>query len=247
MIFHEESDGLKSAIILAAGIGSRLHPLTNEIPKCCIEVSGKSIIRRITDQLLVCDPLMEIIVVAGYKFQVVENEMRSYPENIILVENKEYLTTNNMESCRIGIGMREPSEKGCLIINGDCVYSQDTIRKVYKSDKSCIATDSSTYNEENMKILISNDKVTSISKSITENQGGITAIDLYNFSASDLEILHSIMKKYNEAGDRNKWTEVAINDFLSLQETTVSSLDIAGERWMEIDNHDDLEMARNLW
>jgi len=247
LIFHEESEGLKSAIILAAGIGSRLYPLTKETPKCCIEVSGKSIIRRITDQLLTCDPLMEIIVVAGYKFRIVEDEMRNYPENIILVENKEYLTTNNMESCRIGIGMRESSGNGCLIINGDCVYSQDIIRKVYESDESCIAIDSSTYNEENMKILISNNKVTAISKSISEKQGGITAIDLYNFSASDLEILNSIMKKYNEVGDRNKWTEVAINEFLSLQETSVSPLDITGEQWMEIDNHDDLEMARNLW
>ena len=62
---------MKSAIILAAGIGSRLAPLTDDIPKCCIEVSGKSIIRRITDQLLICDPHMEIIVVAGYKFHIV--------------------------------------------------------------------------------------------------------------------------------------------------------------------------------
>ncbi|MBH33091.1 MAG: hypothetical protein CMB75_01655 [Euryarchaeota archaeon] len=238
---------MKSAIILAAGIGSRLFPLTKETPKCCIEVSGKSIIRRITDQLLSCDPHMEIIVVAGYKFQVVEEEMKRYPENIILIENKEYLTTNNMESCRIGIKMRKSPDKGCLIINGDCAYSQDIIRRVYESDRSCIATDSSIFNEENMKILISNDKVTAISKSITEKQGGITSIDLYNFSAGDLEILNSIIEKYNQSGDRNKWTEVAINDLFSIQGISIQSLDIAGEKWIEIDNHDDLEMARNLW
>ena len=190
---------------------------------------------------------MEIIVVAGYKFHVVKDEMRDYPDNIILVENKEYLITNNMESCRIGLGMRKPSGEGCLIVNGDCVYSQDTIYKMYKSDKSCIATDSSTYNEENMKILITNDRVTAISKTITENQGGITSIDLYNFTANDLKILHSIMEKYNQSGNRNKWTEVAINDLLAIQEVSVSSLDIAGDKWMEIDNHDDLEKARNLW
>ena len=94
---------LKSAIILAAGVGSRLAPLTNDIPKCCVEVSGKSIIRRITDQLLTCDPSMEIIVVTGYKSQIVMDEMSGYPENVILIENEEYLTTNNMESCRLGI------------------------------------------------------------------------------------------------------------------------------------------------
>ena len=145
---------MKSAIILAAGIGSRLAPLTDEIPKCCIEVSGKSIIRRITDQLLICDPHMEIIVVAGYKFHIVNNEMKEYPENVILIENKEYLSTNNMESCRIGIGRRKTSAMGCMIINGDCVYSQSIIQKMYESDSSCIATDSSTYNEENNTYFI---------------------------------------------------------------------------------------------
>ena len=242
-----ESDGLKSAIILAAGIGSRLAPLTDEIPKCCIEVSGKSIIRRITDQLLMCDPHMEIIVVAGYKFHIVNNEMNEYPENVILIENKEYLSTNNMESCRIGIGRRKTSAMGCMIINGDCVYSQSIIQKMYESDSSCIATDSSTYNEENMKVLRSNKKAIEISKSITESQGGITAIDLYNFTKRDIDILNSIMENYNKSGDRNKWTEVAINDLLSFQGTSISLLDFSGEKWMEIDNHDDLEKARNLW
>ena len=238
---------MKTAIILAAGIGSRLAPLTKDIPKCCIEVCGKSIIRRITDQLLICDPNMEIIVVAGYKSDVVRNEMRNYPRNIIVIENKEYLTTNNMESCRIGIGIRKTATKGCLIINGDCVYSQNIIRKMYEFEKSCIATDSSRYNEENMKILVSDDEAIAISKSITEAQGGITAIDMYNFSAEDLKILHSIMENYSASGDRNKWTEVAINDLLCLEQTRISSVDIAGEKWMEIDNHDDLETARNLW
>ena len=238
---------MKTAIILAAGIGSRLAPLTNDIPKCCIEVCGKSIIRRITDQLLICDPHMEIIVVAGYKFSVVLDEMRDYPENTIVIENREYLTTNNMESCRFGIRIRKTTTKGCLIINGDCVYSQNIIRKMYESEKSCIATDSSKYNEESMKILISNDEAVAISKDITEEQGGITAIDMYNFSEEDLEILHSIMKNYNASGDRNKWTEVAINDLLSLKQTKIYSVDFAGEKWIEIDNHDDLETAGNLF
>ena len=238
---------MKSAIILAAGIGSRLAPLTDDIPKCCIEVSGKSIIRRITDQLLICDPHMEIIVVAGYKFHIVSNEMKEYPENVILIENKEYLSTNNMESCRIGIGGRKTPAMECMIINGDCVYSQSIIQKMYESDSSCIATDSSTYNEENMKVLRSNKKAIEISKSITESQGGITAIDLYNFTKRDIDILNSIMENYNKSGDRNKWTEVAINDLLSFQGTSISLLDFSGEKWMEIDNHDDLEKARNLW
>ena len=238
---------MKSAIILAAGVGSRLAPLTNDIPKCCVKVSGKSIIRRITDQLLKCDSSMEIIVVTGYKSHIVMDEMRDYPENVILIENKEYLTTNNMESCRIGIMRKNAISESCMIINGDCVYSQSIISNVYNSKNSCIAMDSSMFSEENMKILISSGRAIAISKSISEAQGGKTSIDLYNFLNSDLEILFSIMNEYNESDDRNKWTEVAISDLLSHEGSRILPLDISGEKWMEIDNHDDLERARSLW
>ena len=59
--------------------------------------------------------------------------------------------------------------------------------------------------------------------------------------------LYSIMEGYFQNQDRNKWTEVAINDLLKKTESNVGIVDISGERWMEIDNHDDLEAAQNLW
>jgi len=55
------------------------------------------------------------------------------------------------------------------------------------------------------------------------------------------------MVGYFQNMDRGKWTEVAINDLLIQPNSEIRTLDVAGEKWMEIDNHDDLEAARNLW
>ena len=86
-----------------------------------------------------------------------------------------------------------------------------------------------------------------ISKDLLESEGAITSIDFYNFKNNDIRKLHSIMEEYFRNLNRNLWTEVAINDLLSLQNSKINTLDVTGEKWMEIDDHHDLIAARNLW
>ena len=241
------SGQLKSAVILAAGIGSRLSPITDEIPKCCVKVNKKTMISRILDQLLSCNPDMKIHVIVGHLSNRVRSELTGYSHNIKIIENKEYLTTNNMESCRMGLAEHDLMAGDVLVINGDCVYSDRIVTLMHDADHSVIGTDSSKYQEENMKVLTRNGRAVAISKDILESQGGVTSIDFYNFTSGDINNLYSIMVGYFQNLDRRKWTEVAINDLLIQQNSDIRTLDVAGEKWMEIDNHDDLEAARNLW
>lgn len=238
---------MKSAVILAAGIGSRLSPITDDIPKCCVSVNNKSIIKRITDQLLSCNRYMTINVVVGYLSDVVRDEIADQPENVKIVENKEYRNTNNMESCRMGLLENDVMDGDILLINGDCVYSDSIISSMYGLDHSAICVDTSKYSEENMKTLTQGTRAIAISKEILESQGGVTSIDIYNFTNSDLRDLYKIMEGYFENKDRNKWTEVAINDLLKRPDSNVKTFDIAGKKWIEIDNHEDLNIARKLW
>lgn len=238
---------MKSAVILAAGIGSRLSPITNNTPKCCIRVKNKSMIVRITDQLLSCNEKMIINIVVGHLSDKVRDEMADYPNNVKIVENLEYQKTNNMESCRIGLEENDVMSGDLLIINGDCVYSDRIVTLMHGLKFSAIGIDTSRFSEENMKILTRSGRAVAISKDILESQGGLTSIDLYNFTNKDVIDLYSIMEGYFHRQDRNKWTEVAINDLLKKAESNVKIFDISGERWMEIDNHDDLEAAQNLW
>ena len=87
------------AIILAAGIGSRLRPLTNNIPKCLVEVNNKSIIEYQIDAYLEAK-VEEIIIITGYLSKhLVEFIQKKYKsENIKFIENKNYNDTNNMYS-----------------------------------------------------------------------------------------------------------------------------------------------------
>ena len=144
---------MKSAVILAAGIGSRLSPITNDIPKCCIRVKNKSMIVRITDQLLSCDKEMNINIVVGHLSDKVRDEMADYPENVKIIENLEYQNTNNMESCRIGLAENDVMSGDLLIINGDCIYSDRIVALMHGLKSSAIGINTSRFSEENMKIL----------------------------------------------------------------------------------------------
>jgi choline kinase len=235
---------MKTAIILAAGVGSRLRPLTDSTPKCCIKVGGVSLIRRVIGQIIAVDKNTIIYVVAGYLADILRAEMVGLSENVIMIENTDYLTTNNMESCRLALSAR--SQKGSsLILNGDCIYSSEIVSKMMHEEHSCIAADSSIFVEENMKIEVDGSTVINISKNIQPGTNVYTSIDIYNFTHMDLQKLLQIMEKYYYQKDLQQWTEVAICDLLS--ETKVRVLDISPSTWMEIDNHEDLENARLMF
>lgn len=235
---------MKTAIILAAGVGSRLRPLTETRPKCCVQVGNMSPIRRVVNQLQTIAPQMPIYIAVGYLADTVRAEVADLNPTIKFVENVEYAITNNMESCRIALEAR--TEIGpSLILNADCMYDDSIIAKMVSGEGNLIAADTSIYVDENMKVLIKDGSVERISKGIEAGLNVATSIDLYNFEASALAALLVIMQGYQEAGDLNQWTEVAIDTLL--QDAQVGIVDISGSAWIEIDNHEDLARAEKLF
>jgi len=87
------------AVILAAGIASRLRPLTDNTPKCLLKVGEKNILELSIENLL-SNNLREIIIVTGYLENQIRDFMRvRFPQlNISYIYNKFYSTTNNIYS-----------------------------------------------------------------------------------------------------------------------------------------------------
>ena len=91
------------AIILAAGQGTRLHPLTDHTPKCLLPIGGSNAIELLINQLLRFG-LENIVVIVGYrKDQVVKVIRDSFGSRIAIIENNRYLHDANIYSLWLGI------------------------------------------------------------------------------------------------------------------------------------------------
>lgn len=231
------------AFILAAGIGSRLRPITDEVPKCMVKVGDETIIERQLKSLVGAG-INEIYVCTGYKHDVLEGFVREKYPFVKFVHNEDYLTTNNMYSMYL---TKEFSyDTDLLVLNADVFVDPSYIELlVNSSEENAILCEKGRYIEESMKIKYDGEKITEISKKISEDETYGTTIDIYRFNKEFTKKWFDVMEDIIiNRKELNLWNEVAIDEMFKY--ATVKPV-LIGNMWFEIDNHDDLEYARKLF
>ena len=211
------------AVVLAAGLGTRLRPITDRVPKCMVTVNGICIIDKQIDNLQKCG-INEIIVIAGYKSDILCKHLSKY-HFVKVIDNVRYAETNDVYfDANIIEGLLMPELEG----------------------KSLIACDKSGYMEESMKITVNGEEIiTHISKKISESEHYAVSIDVYKLNRKASNILFNQIKETIEVRkDENSWTEVALDNIFS--QCNFMPYIIKG-RWFEIDNHEDLHHAEILF
>lgn len=128
-------------IILAAGQGSRLRPLTDDRPKCMVEVNGQSIIERQLDTMRSCGIKDEdITIVAGYCNDVLKDRFKDTAIRFIV--NEAFETTNMVYSLMCARSLME-KEEDIVISYGDIIYGEPVFHKILEAgdDISVIVDD----------------------------------------------------------------------------------------------------------
>lgn len=234
-------------VILAAGVGSRLRPITDQKPKTMVEVNGRPMIRYLVDAL-VKGGVEEIVICTGYRAEAIERYcVLEFPETRFrFIRNEEYQVTNNMYSLYLA---REYLDDDFILMNADLVFLPAVIRKVLASPSSCVAVDRGTYNEESMKIVVGDSgRIESISKKISRESAYGSSIDVYKILRKDSRTLLDEMDRIiRQGGDRNSWTEVMLDNLFRSGRLPAVPLDINPEPWFEIDNFEDLAKAEVLF
>ena len=233
------------ALILAAGIGSRLQM---GLPKCLVEVGG----RRLLDHQL--DAIEQagaerITLVLGYQHQRVEDAAGGRAEVVL---NERYAETNSLYSLWLARHAVEGAVEGAvgadlLVLNSDVLFAPELLRDLLAVGGSAIAVDSSSGDQdEHMKIRQRQGRLARIGKDLLPMYSHGESIGVVHLSALAVRAGFAAAESLIGRGRENDWAATALNDVVGRHR--VSCLDVAGQPWVEIDFPEDLDRARNhIW
>ncbi len=233
------------AIILSAGQGRRLLPLTESTPKCLLPVSEKPVLAWQIDALLAVG-IEEITIVAGFQVGLIEALLqRKYANRptIQILFNPFFEVADNLASCWIA---RSVMTSDFLILNGDTVIESALIEQVLNSTSAPITLSvdyKNAYDADDMKVqLDSNGWVKHVSKIIPPPQVDAESIGLVYFREQGPQIFSQAVElALRHPAELKSWY-LSIIDALAKQHL-VNSCSVKGFRWCEIDFIEDLAKA----
>lgn len=228
-------------IILAAGKGVRLNPLTLLYPKCLFELgNGYSILQRMIDQILLYDKEAEIITVIGFMAETIKQKISKTK----FVYNPFYAVTNSIASLWFA---KDYLCNDNVIINGDIVLNSKLIEDVLVKpfDYPLVLLDATTKKDGDYNVQIQKDNVLIMSKELKNYYGeyaGVTKIDKGSIGLFKEEI-----EKFISEGYYDQWYENIFNQLIFNNNFELKFKDISYYDWTEIDCVDDLIKAKNIF
>ena len=225
------------AILLAAGSGKRLYPYTKDIPKCMLEVGGKSIICHQIDKLRKCG-VNDIVVVTGHG---AEKLKAICGNDITYIHNKEYDTTNSLYSLWLA---RDYAQNGCLIFNADVLFHINILKRLIDCEyENCVVVDlNQGDDEEAMKVKIVDHRVISISKELRRGEYQGENLGLIKLSPRGAKFLFNKIDEIISKGTVRVWVPYSIDYIASVY--IINAISTDGLPWIEIDFIEDHELAR---
>ena len=183
-------------IILVAGQGKNLQPLTISHPKTLYKLDGKTtMLQRLVQSIRKYDKEAEIVVVVGFMYKHIQKELED--DNVIFIHNPFYAVTSSMGS--LWFANNYLQRENVTIINGDVVMGDKLMNDVICShtDKPFVLLDSTRTEGNKYNVQVQNDKVCVMSKNLTKfmgNYANITKLD----AVSSRFVLEQLDQMVNE-------------------------------------------------
>ena len=242
------------AIILAAGMGRRLGELTKENTKCMVPVNGVRLIDRLLTQLSQLS-LTRVLIVVGYKGENLINHIGDRYAgklNIEYAENPIYDRTNNIYS--LSLVKEQLQEDDTLLIESDLIFSDQLVRMVAddKDPNVALVAKYESWMDGTM-VRIDEDRhiVNFISKDAFSYQDAATyykTVNIYKFSKTFSQTKYvPFLEAYTKAVGNNEYYENVLRIISLVNSHDMKALPIGNERWYEIDDKQDLDIAEALF
>lgn len=233
-------------LILSAGQGKRLSPLTDDRPKCLVELAGRSVLEWQLRHLHKAG-VTEAVVVTGFRSDLVEAEVARLKLPGLAIRtlyNPFYSVTDNLATCWLA---REEMRGPFMILNGDTLFEPAIAERLISAPAAPITVTvdrKMTYDADDMKVLTDGDALRAIGKTITEYDA--ESIGFLRFDADGgalfVKTLEAIMRTPEGL---KRWYLSVINE-IAQHNDVVRVRSIEGLDWAEMDFPEDLVGNRAL-
>jgi choline kinase len=235
------------AIILSAGQGSRLLPLTENLPKCLLDLAGRSMLEWQL-QSLAAAGITEVVVVTGFQTQQVETSLAAIsPPGLRtrVLFNPFYKVADNLASCWM---VRGEFTGPTLILNGDTLFEPAIARRLIEAPDAAITVTidrKPTYDDDDMKVITDGNRLRAIGKKLVSGVNG-ESIGFLRFNAAGAAaFVAEIEQTMRTLEGTSLWYLSAIHK-LANQGVDVQVASIEGLDWAELDFPQDLVDCREI-
>lgn len=228
-------------IILSAGKGEKLRPLTLNHPKSLYKLDNHTtVLQKLVRLIRQCDSEAEIVVVVGYMYQQIKHELED--DNVKFVHNPFYSVTGSMGS--LWFAKDYLQRENVTIINGDIVTSKELMSDVIcqHTDYPCILLDSSRRSENKYNVQVQGDMVCVMSKNLTEFNGNYASVSKLD-AVSSRFLLEQLNLMINDEM-YGLFYEDALVQMIFEKNFELYYKDIKDYTWTEVDTVDDLFKAQ---
>ena len=242
---RDDKTRITTACLLAAGIGSRLQPLTEAMPKCLTKIDGRPLLERLVTCL--CDRgFKRLVVVVGH----LEDRIRSFLDDcagelaVEYVRNPLYRTTNNIYSLWLAGAKLDES---FLLVECDLIFSASLIGKLLLPDRIAISRMLPWMNGTTITMDCSG-QVASFrnSRIVSPGANEYKTVNIYSFSRSTWRRVFSRLDRAIADGRVNEYYEVVLKEMIADGSLSLECVTVDADRWYEVDAMGDLPGAEKV-
>jgi choline kinase len=192
-----------TAVILAAGIASRLRPITDTMPKCLLRVGGTPLIER-TLVSLSHAAIRRAIIIVGYRHEQIRAFVAHLrlPFPVLFIHNASYDTSNNNYS--LWLAASDCAGRPMLLLDSDILFHPEIIRRVLASphEDALAVRESRALTEEEIKVAVAADgRVIRIGKDIPPAEAAGESIGIERFSPGTTTQLFRVLSRRKDADE----------------------------------------------
>jgi choline kinase len=226
------------AIILAAGAGTRLQPLTDDCPKCLVDIGGQTLIDYQL-QALRSVGVDDVVLVVGCK----EEQVRAHCGDAVrYISNADYLSTNSIDSLYLAAS---EFDVAVFLFNCDILFQPEVLQRLLGSGYgNAVAVDSGVElvaNEMNVRFGMDR-QVTAISKALDPASAQAQSVQLVKFDAAGAQQVQREVQRLVEGNYQDAFPTSAYGTLI--EEGKLFAVEVGDLSWGEIDSVEDHENAK---